>query len=347
MPGLIDIHSDSIEKVIVPRKGIKFDLTTALFEMDRQLAHQGITTIYHSLSMARTTVCNNVRTIRPEDIFKLCDLLAKQNGCPNSLLVNHRIHIRLELNTTDVYDKIIEYINNGLIHELSFMDHSPGQGQYKKIATFKKVIEQQYGKIPRIQQNEIIKICLRKEKLDNYKLENLINLSNKMNIPIAYHDVESTEQVDWMANKGIQICEFPLSSKIARYAIDNGLHCVVGAPNVIMGKSHYNNASATELLSQGRANILCSDYFTPLLLHAVFKLNRELDVPLYKAVSFASINPAIAMKISPKYGSIAKGKCADIIIMDAREIIPKVDITIVNGAIKSLINASESLKGEI
>jgi len=338
MPGLIDIHSDSIEKIIVPRKGVKFDLAIALFEMDRQLAHQGITTIYHSLSMSRTTICNNVRTITPEDIFSLCDLIATQNVYPHRLLVNHRIHVRLELNTTDVYNDIIKYISKGFIHELSFMDHSPGQGQYRNIDTFKKVIKQQYGEIQEKQQNEIIKICMEKKKLDVDKLENLISLSRKMNIPVAYHDVESTEQVNWMVSKGIQICEFPLSSEVAKYAIDNGLYCVVGAPNVIMEKSHYNNASATELLSQKRADILCSDYFTPLLLQSVFKLNKKFGIPLPTALNFASINPAIAMGISAKYGSISKNKCADILVVDTSGVIPRVDVTIVGGIIKNIIS---------
>lgn len=335
MPGLIDVHADSIEKIIVPRKGLKFDLEMALLEMDRQLSQQGITTIYHSLTMARTTICNNLRTITPEDIFKMCDLIAQHN---NQLLVNHRIHIRLELNTIDVYNDIIEYLNKGLIHELSFMDHSPGQGQYKNIVEFRKVIKQQYGEISIDQQNEIIKICIEKRKLGIYKLENLIGISAKMKIPLAYHDVESTQQIDWMINNGMQICEFPLREEIAKYATNNGLFCVVGAPNVIKEKSYYNNASALELFSKGYANVLCSDYFTPLLLQAVFKLNRKLAIPINIAVNTASLNPAIAMGISGEYGSISKNKRADIIVVNFNDSIPKVEITIVDGIIKSIIN---------
>lgn len=58
MPGLIDIHSDVVENVIVPRKGIIFDNHTALYEVDKELASQGITTMYHSISIANSTICN-------------------------------------------------------------------------------------------------------------------------------------------------------------------------------------------------------------------------------------------------------------------------------------------------
>lgn len=192
-PGLIDIHSDSIEKMIVPRKGIKFDLELALHEMDNQLSHEGITSIYHSMSMANTTICNNKRTITPTDIFNLCDLLSQKTR--NELLIHHYIHIRLELNTFQVYSKLMEYMQKGRIHELSFMDHTPGQGQYRNLTQFEKVIKQQYGNISDDEKNEIIRICQEKKKLDYDKIISLVSCATKMGISTAYHDVEDKEQL--------------------------------------------------------------------------------------------------------------------------------------------------------
>lgn len=332
LPGLIDIHSDSIEKIIVPRKGVKFGINLAINEIDQQLVHQGITTIYHSLTMASTTICNNVRTIKPSDIFDLCDLLINKTN----FLINHRIHIRLELNTVEVYEDLTNYINNGLVHELSFMDHTPGQGQYKNILEFEKVIKQQYGNISKEEREKIIKICTEKEKLSYDKLLNLILLANKKCIPIAYHDVESEKQVDWMISNGIKICEFPLNSCVSEYALKKGLYCVVGAPNVLLGKSHYNNASAIELLRKNQANVLSSDYFSPSLLIAIFKLYQDGNVSLNTAVNFASLYPAKALGISKNYGSIENNKIADLIIVDKKDKFPKVIMTIVNGKIKYL-----------
>ena len=45
-PGFIDIHSDRIEQFILPRPTARFDFELALKECERELLHQGITTMY-------------------------------------------------------------------------------------------------------------------------------------------------------------------------------------------------------------------------------------------------------------------------------------------------------------
>src|SRR5690348_1769895 len=50
MPGLIDVHSDAIEKEAEPRAGVMFPLDFAVAQVDRRNAAAGITTPYHALS---------------------------------------------------------------------------------------------------------------------------------------------------------------------------------------------------------------------------------------------------------------------------------------------------------
>ena len=40
--------------------------------------------------------------------------------------------------TLACYDDVMEMIENGLVDLLSFMDHSPGQGQYKNLEIYRK-----------------------------------------------------------------------------------------------------------------------------------------------------------------------------------------------------------------
>lgn len=336
LPGLIDIHSDTIEKILVPRKGVKFDSEFAIFEVDKQLAQQGITTIFHSISIAETSICDNNRTLKINDMFHLCDLIYDLG---RDLLIKHRFHARLELNTTSAYDHIVYNIQSRKIHELSFMDHTPGQGQYRDYRMFEKVINQQYGELSCSQRQEIIKKCRNKPKLDLSKIESLIHIANGSKIPLAYHDVETEEQVDWMISNNFKICEFPLSDHVARHAIKSGLYCVVGAPNVILGHSHYNNVSATELLLNNTANILCSDYFSATLLPSLFKLHQIYNLSLVESVRFASLYPAQALGISDEIGSIKVNKCADIIVVDFSHNIPRVVMTLVNGNIVSSLGS--------
>lgn len=100
MPGLIDIHSDVVENIIVPRKGIVFNNYTALSEVDKELASQGITTMYHSISIANSTICNRKRTLSVKQMIDIGDDIFKYH---KEMLINHRFHARLELNTIEAY----------------------------------------------------------------------------------------------------------------------------------------------------------------------------------------------------------------------------------------------------
>ncbi|HUW63489.1 MAG TPA: amidohydrolase family protein [Spirochaetia bacterium] len=74
---------------------------------------------------------------------------------------------------------------------------------------------------------------------------------------------------------------------------------------------------------------LCSDYFPPALLHAVFKLNTEYNIPLWDAVKMVTLNPAKALGIENDFGAVTVGRKADLIlikILDSKPAIMKVFI---------------------
>lgn len=109
---------------------------------------------------------------------------------------------------------------------------------------------------------------------------------------------------------------------------------MVGAPNILLNGSHNNNASATELLEHGYANIICSDYYSPSLLTSVFLLPKITHISLPEAVNFATLNPARAVKIDEKYGSIMPGKNADLIVVNNDKDIPRVTLVFIDGTIQ-------------
>ena len=55
---------------------------------------------------------------------------------------------------------------------------------------------------------------------------------------------------------------------------------------------------------------------------------KEMDIPLEKAVACTTINPAKALKIEDKYGSISNGKIANLVLLDKDLNLKKV---IING----------------
>lgn len=328
LPGLIDIHSDMIEHIIVPRKGLVFDYSIALFEADRQLINQGITTIFHSVSIANSTICNRKRTLSVPEMIGIGDAICQYDP---ELLIHHRFHARLELNTIEAFEDIAQRILQGNIHELSLMNHTPGQGQYASLNAFKLEIKKQYGEVSEARMAEIIRECREKPLLSQAKIDALLEYSTAKRIPIAFHDVETENQLEFMRKHNIRISEFPLNANIAAKVSGSGFFNLVGAPNILKKKSHNNNASAIELLENGWAKIICSDYFSPALLLSVFMLPKVTDLSLPETVRFATYYPAQAVNIDRQYGSIAPGKNADIIVVDDRGVVPKVVLAFVDG----------------
>lgn len=328
MPGLIDLHCDTLESIVVPRKGLVFDVDYALLQSDRQLISQGITTIYHSISVANSTIVNRKRTLSVEEQLKIGECIKKAKN----LLINHKYHARLELNTIDAYDTVINMIKNNEIDELSLMDHTPGQGQYHDLEMFKKEIDKQYGELNETNKNKIIQTCQSKKKFTIEQLQYIISLCNTHKIPMAYHDVDNKKIVKWMKTNNFSICEFPLTLSVAQDIRESNLYTLVGAPNIIHGKSHNNNTSAIELLKHGLAQIICSDYYSPAMLLSIFKL-KEIGFKLEEAVCFASYFPAQALGLCNK-GCIAVGNIADIIIVHKNKSLPYVTSAFVNGKLK-------------
>lgn len=340
IPGLIDIHSDMVETIIVPRKGLVFSNEIALHEADRQLIGHGITTIYHSISIANSTICNRKRTLSVPQMIGIGDAINQYDA---QLLIHHRFHARLELNTIEAFESILQRIKDNTIHELSLMNHTPGQGQYASLDAFKVEIRKQYGDIPENQMLSIIKDCQAKPLLTSEQITELLECANLKGIPIAFHDLETNSQLSFMKRHSIRIGEFPLSTSIAATAATDMLFNVVGAPNILRKGSHNKNASATELLKNGWAKIICSDYYSPALLPAIFMLPQISQISLPEAVSFATYYPAQAVHLDHTHGSIAPGKNADIIVVDNRSTVPKVLIAFVDGKKKYQLCYGETI----
>ena len=83
------------------------------------------------------------------------------------------------------------------------------------------------------------------------------------------------------------------------------MQIVMGAPNVVLGRSHSGNASATDLADEGLLDILTSDYVPASLLHAPFILAAR-GMPLHEAIAKVTANPATAIGMTDR-GRIAAG----------------------------------------
>lgn len=324
MPGLIDIHNDAIEKEVQPRPNTLFPLDMSLMEFERKLPLHGITTMYHSLSLGVGL------SLRGEHLLTEMVELINQYRQSRSVIRN-RIHLRYEVSYLTGLPIVQKYIEDGKIDYLSFMDHSPGQGQYHAPGSFERYVMKNQSVT--LEEVSVIvgELLVRREQVDWESLRSLGKLAAKRGIASASHDDDTRASVDQSLSYGITVSEFPINMETALYAVEQGLSVCVGAPNIVRGGSHDHNLRAVDAIASGAANIICSDYHSSSLLRSVFKLADDGIAALPAAVRMATLNPAQALGIAAEFGSIEPGKAADLIIVDRYEGHPWVTRTLVGG----------------
>ena len=230
-------------------------------------------------------------------------------------LVRHRFHARYEIDNLEEIDNLKTYIREKKVHLLSFMDHTPGQGQYRDLEVYRHTVKG-YQDISDEAIQVIIKRHQSKEKLTIDGIRELAELALEHGIPIASHDDDSLSKLDLVKSFGTTISEFPITLDIAREAKQLGMYTIAGAPNVLLGGSHSGNLSAAEAIVEGSIDILCSDYYPAGMLHAVFDLHKKYGMNLAEMFKLVTINPAKALHLDSELGSIQQGKKADLLIIE-------------------------------
>jgi len=329
LPGLIDIHSDYIEHMAAPRPSIVLDFALSLHETERELISHGITTMFHSLSIYKQDLFTEKPIRNPENFRKFIDLISASHTSRH--LVRHRVHARYEIDNLDRVDELVGYIREGKIHLVSFMDHTPGQGQYRDLEIFKQTLKG-YQSWSDDDIEHVIQKTRSSPKLTLEHIASVAAIACQHRVAVASHDDDSTEKVDLVKSFGTTISEFPITMDVARSARAVGLKTIAGAPNVLLGGSHSGNLSAASAIKEGVIDILCSDYYPAALLHAVYKLHEVHGMQLHEMVKLVTLHPAQAVYLDTELGSLECGKRADILVVEKLEDgIPVVTNALVDG----------------
>lgn len=330
-PGFIDIHSDYIETIASPRPTSMMDFNISLREAEKILISHGITTMFHSLSFYREDVFTHKPMRNPNNIQRMVDAIDATHK--ELHLIRHRMHARFEIDNVDEIDTLVKNIEDGKVHLLSFMDHTPGQGQYRNLEVYRETLKG-YRDISDDDVNVLIAERQSTEFLTSEKIKEVADIAISKGIAIASHDDDEIQKLELVKSFGTTISEFPITLEVAKKAKEIGLHTIVGAPNVLLGGSHSGNLSAAEAVANDCVDILCSDYYPAALLHAIFDLHEKHGNDLHKMFMMVSLNPAKAVKMDDELGSIKPGKKADILVIERMEDgYPMLTTTMVNGAL--------------
>jgi len=335
-PGFIDIHSDYIEHMASPRPSSVLDFKMAIKEVEKQLVNQGITTMYHSLSLYKDSIFTPKKIRTADNVKKLACLIDELNR--STTLINHRFHARYEIDNVDGVPFLLSHLEERRVHLLSFMDHTPGQGQYRDLEAYRETV-QGYRNLTGVELDRHIAEARSKEKLDLATILQISKVAIANGVTLASHDDDSLAKLDFVKSMGTSISEFPVSLMVAQGAKERGMFTVAGAPNVLLGGSHSGNLSAKEAIAAGCIDILCSDYYPASLLHAIFLLHKELKYSLAELFKLITLNPAHALNLSKDYGSLAAGKKADLVIIQHdQEDFPMITSVLVDGKLVSQLH---------
>ena len=324
LPGFVDLHSDAIEKEIEPRPNAYFPINLALFELDKKLAAAGITTMYHSISFGEQDY-----GVRANETAS--DIIKEINRLSSALTVRTRVHARFEMTSAGAVSYIEELIRANNIHILSLMDHTPGQGQFREVAAYRKYYRERYN----IGDDQIDEIVERKKasgaSVRTEYVEHIVAMCRERGILVASHDDDSEEKIEAILDLGVGLTEFPINLPTACAAKKRGILVCLGAPNVVRGGSQGKNLSARDAIVAGCGDVICSDYYPMCMVHAVVALHKSGLLDLPTAVNMVTLNPAIAVGIADQTGSIEVGKLADLVLVNISGEVPRIMKTLVGG----------------
>jgi alpha-D-ribose 1-methylphosphonate 5-triphosphate diphosphatase len=308
VPGLIELHTDNMEKHFSPRPGVKWPAVPAVMAHDTQIAAGGITTVFDSLSLGDVRGDTDRVQNRTRMVEAICEASERR-----MTRAEHRLHLRCEVTPDDAIEAVDRWIDLPLVGLMSINDHTPGQRQFLDPSKLKQYYMGKFAMTE--EQFEVFharSLELHQRNAVKHRHE-IVSRAQARALPLASHDDATTEHVLEAVRNGMTIAEFPTTWEAAGASRDAGLAVLVGAPNLVLGGSHSGNIAAIDLIRAGQADILSSDYVPASLMEGVFKLpGSDAGIDLPHAVRLASLNPARAVGLNDR-GEIAADKRADLV----------------------------------
>jgi alpha-D-ribose 1-methylphosphonate 5-triphosphate diphosphatase len=307
MPGLIELHTDNVERHVQPRPGAIWPIESATLNDDRELASSGITTVFNALCVGEV----HSRTIRSGRLHEMAAALDYHIGL-KTLKIDHYFHWRCEVSYPGLRELLDPLIDNPRLRLVSVMDHTPGQRQFVDVGRYAEYYQ---GKFQMTDAELAEFMTTRTRDSQQFAASNrryVVGVAKERNIPIASHDDATLAHVDEAVADGVSVAEFPTTLEAAQASHAAGMKVLMGGPNIVRGMSHSGNVSALELAQLGVLDILSSDYVPCSLLWGALKLHTDAGLPLPSAIATVTRNPARAVGFEDR-GEIKPGLRADLI----------------------------------
>lgn len=317
LPGLVDLHTDNLEKHMMPRVKVPWPANAAIIAHDRQVLAAGITTVLDSLAVGDVWPDGDrVKTF--SDAVSAWDRARRGRV----FKARHALHLRCEVGHEGVVRLFTTLVDDEDLRLVSVMDHTPGQRQFVNVDKYR----QQYPQLTDAEFDAYVETRRAiRDRLGPQHRAEIIALSKARGVPVASHDDRTPQEVAEALADGITLSEFPTTIEAARAAHGHGMGVIGGAPNLVRGGSHSGNVSVAELAREGVLDVLASDYVPASMLIAAFGLHDDLGMDLAAAVATVSRTPAAAIGLDD-LGAIVEGYRADVLRVARHERMPVVEM---------------------
>ncbi|MCW8084945.1 alpha-D-ribose 1-methylphosphonate 5-triphosphate diphosphatase [Sabulicella glaciei] len=305
MPGMVDLHTDNLERQVQPRANARWPARSAFLAHDAQCAAAGVTTVLDALCLGDLGFDQGRDQTFREGVEEATALAGS-----GALRVEHLLHLRCELPARDMPGLLDSVADHPLVAMASLMDHSPGVGQYRDLDRYRAMrVRQTKMTASEVEQRIAELLAQREQTLEPQRRFALDRLSARA-LPLASHDDETKAQVTRNAGDGIRVSEFPVTMEAAEAARDLGVGVIAGAPNLVRGGSHSGNVAVMDLLRAGTVTAIASDYVPSAMVEAAFLAAKEIGLPA--AIATVTSAPARMAKLEDR-GRLEAGQRADLV----------------------------------
>lgn len=331
LPGIIDLHGDGFERHMVPCPSVACPLATGLASYDREAAKHGVTTAYLAQGWSWEGGPRG-----PDHAERL--MVALDRYRPQALS-DLRLQIRAETHLVGEALRLIDAVKRHRIGYVVFNDHLEEGLHMARIAPAD--FAAWAGKVGKTAEElaDSIETAVLAAKEVPRSLCGLAEAFDAIGVLYGSHDDPDGETREYYSMIGARIAEFPLSRRAAAAAHAIMSPIILGAPNVMRGKSQAGNVSAMALLEDGLCDALVSDYQVPALPLAAWAVVDRGLMGLPQAWALVSAKPAEILRL-PDRGRLDPGLRADMVVMNAATRV--IEATICNGRLAYLAGEAAS-----
>ena len=317
VPGVVDVHTDNLERQVQPRSNARWPSRSAMLAHDAQCAAAGVTTVLDAL-------CLGDLGFDKDRTQTFHDGVADLNALADTGLLKseHFLHLRCELPAPDMQDLLDPVAEHPRVRMVSLMDHSPGVGQYANMDHYRRMRVREGHSAAWIE-GRIEELHEQRARLRGPNRAWLLRRMGPLGIVLASHDDNTAEEVAENAADGIGISEFPVSMLAASAARASGMEVIAGAPNIVRGGSHSGNVAAADLVRAGVVDAFASDYVPSSMLEAAFAGVTQAGITLAQGVAMVTAGPARMAGLADR-GRIAPGLRGDLVRVREWEGLPVV-----------------------